>query len=70
MTPDLQLIEALYAAWREVEEELQSTPLQHWNESVFRFFITRGILRATNWQVQTEWKKIDLILQQGPVMRL
>ena len=57
---------ALDAAWPAIGEELGRVPLLLWNESVFRFFFIRSLLRLyphAACQSQIEWNRFDLLLQ-------
>ncbi len=60
------LASAVATAWSEMGDELLQTPLDHWNESVFRFFVVRLLIRRHPEAVCfTEWNRIDLALQSG-----
>ncbi len=56
---------ALETTWRDIEAELKRTPLQHWNESVFRFFFIRSLGKPAVEGCQTEWNTVDLLLKAG-----
>lgn len=56
---------ALDRAWREIKAELRDIPIQQWNESVFRYYFIRSLLRSRNIQCQTEWNHADLFIKAG-----
>jgi len=57
---------SLGVTWKDVREELKTTPLALWNESVFRFHFVRGLLgRYPQADCQIEWHRVDLLVQAG-----
>ena len=55
--------------WAQFSDELTTTPLPHFSESVFRFLFVRTLLRRyPTVRCQTEWNRIDLMFidSQGP----
>src|SRR5262245_56615216 len=62
---------AVRSAWKDVRAELPQTPLPHWNEAVFRFFVTRSLLRQRPApKCHTEWNRIDLAVQASGAVAL
>lgn len=58
------LEQALEKTCDEVIESLSITPMQYWNESVFRYFLVRNLWLTRQGLVSdVEWKRWDLILQ-------
>jgi len=56
----------LQATWQDVADEVSHTPLSFWNESVFRFFFVRTLLRLRpDIRCGVEWRRIDLLIQDS-----
>lgn len=61
-------VAVLEKAWDAIKVELQQTPLPLWNESVFRFFVVRAMHQEERaWHCQTEWRRVDLLLEKDGV---
>lgn len=49
-----------------IVNELATTRLAHWNESVFRYFFVKTFLASTNlYHLDTEWHRVDLHITNG-----
>lgn len=54
---------ALAQACSVLPAEIRSVPLEHWNESVFRFLLVRQLLSlAPDTSCWSEWNRVDLVL--------
>ncbi len=57
------LTKVLTLACDDVLRELANVPSEHWNESVFRFFIVRQLLKIPDIDCRSEWNRVDLVIQ-------
>ena len=58
-----RLTGALRSTCEEFLAEVKHLPIDHWNESVFRFCLVRQLLaRNSNIECWTEWNRVDLVL--------
>lgn len=57
------LRKALKRACSALPGEVRSVPIEHWNESVFRWLLVRHLLAvAPGTQCWSEWHRVDLVL--------
>jgi hypothetical protein len=64
-SPASVLEAALADACSDLLREVHTVPLEHWTESVFRFFVVRQLLKRTPApSCMTEWNRVDLLLRE------
>jgi len=56
----------LRSMWAAIARESRQTPLDHWNESVFRFMFVRDLLsKYPHVRCDVEWNRVDLLIQDS-----